>query len=85
MRAIYRRDIVEHRMVMENIYVRGLALAGAFNFLPGRTTQRSLIPDTPELGYVVIAAAIIWAFVPLIRAKRARRAHNSDDQAMPST
>ena len=71
MRAIYRRNIREHREVMQNLYVRGVMLAGAFNFLPGRTTgrttQRSLIPETPELGYVIIAVVLVWAFLPLVR------------------
>ena len=67
MRAIYRRNIAEHREVMQNLYVRGVMLAGAFNFLPGRTMQRSLIPDAPELGYVIIAAVLFWAFLPLMR------------------
>ena len=69
MRAIYRRDIKEHKAVMENLYVRGLALAGALNFLPGRTSARALIPDSPELGYVIIAAVLLWAFVPLLRGR----------------
>jgi protein-S-isoprenylcysteine O-methyltransferase Ste14 len=73
MRAIYRRNISEHREVMQHLYVRGVMLAGAFNFLPGRTAQRSLIPETPELGYVIIAAVMVWAFLPLVR--RAFSAH----------
>lgn len=54
-------------LVMENLYVRGVALAGAFNLLPGRSTARALIPDIPELGYLVIACVLIWALVPLLR------------------
>jgi uncharacterized membrane protein len=73
MRAIYRRDIALHKLVMENVYVRGLALAGAFNFLPGRTTARSLIPETPEIGYVIIAAVLVWALTPLVLRKRAQQ------------
>ena len=69
MRGIYRRDIVMHKQAMEGLYVRGLALAGAFNFLPGRTSARALIPDTPELGYVIITAVLFWAFVPLITGR----------------
>jgi uncharacterized membrane protein len=85
MRAIYRRDIVLHKLVMQNLYVRGIALAGAFNFLPGRTTQRALIPDTPELGYAIIAAVLVWAFVPIIRASLASRGSVQDaDRAAPS-
>lgn len=68
MRAIWRRDIATHKAVMGNLYMRGVALAGAFNFLPGRSMQRSLIPEVPELGYAIIALVLIWAFVPLIRA-----------------
>jgi uncharacterized membrane protein len=64
MRAIYRRDIKLHKEVMENVYVRGLALAGAVNFLPGRTIQKSLLPDAPMLGYVIIALVFAWAFLP---------------------
>ena len=37
MRAIYRRDIAQHHAVMEALYVRGLAMAGGFSLLPGRT------------------------------------------------
>ena len=74
MRAIYRRDVAIHRQVMQNLYVRGAALAGAFNFLPGRTVQRILIPDTPALGYVVIAAVLLWAFWPIVRRRRVARA-----------
>lgn len=74
MAAIYNRDIVTHKKVMEALYVRGLALAGAFNFLPGRTTQRALIPDHEWLGFVIIACVVVWAFAPLILSKlRANR------------
>ncbi len=73
MRAIFRKDVVLHKTVMENVYVRGLALAGALNFLPGRTSARSLIPETPEIGYVIIAVVVIWAFTPLILNSRAPR------------
>lgn len=73
MRAIYRRDTRLHRLVMQNLYVRGVALAGAFNFLPGRTTSEMLIPWAPELGYGIIGAVMIWAFVPLF--VRGRAAH----------
>ena len=74
MRAIWRRDIAEHRAVMQNLYVRGVCLAGAFNLLPGRTSQRTLFPDTPEIGFVVIATVILWAFWPFIKPRIARRA-----------
>ncbi|WP_415920073.1 DUF2306 domain-containing protein [Tateyamaria sp. SN6-1] len=74
LRAIWRRDVATHKQVMQNMYVRGVALAGAFNFLPGRTMQRSLIPEVPELGYVIIALVVVWAFAPVLRPKAAARA-----------
>ncbi|MGR3433300.1 MAG: DUF2306 domain-containing protein [Shimia sp.] len=74
MRAIFRRDVATHREVMANMYVRGVCLAGAFNLLPGRTSARALIPDAPWIGYAVIAAVCLWAFLPLIR--RAPKAKN---------
>ncbi|MEL7260993.1 MAG: hypothetical protein AAGK69_06425, partial [Pseudomonadota bacterium] len=70
MRAIYRRDVALHRHVMQNLYVRGVVLAGAFNFLPGRTAQRILLPDMPALGYGIIALVMIWAFLPFVRRAR---------------
>ncbi len=35
MKAVYRKDIRTHEAVMKNVYVRGLCLAGAFNFCLG--------------------------------------------------
>ena len=75
LRAIYRRDIREHAQIMENVYVRGVALAGAFQLLPGRSFQRALIPDVPMLGYAVIAVVLVWAFWPILqRASKTRAA-----------
>ncbi len=73
LRAIYRRDVALHAQIMENVYVRGVVLAGAFQLLPGRSFARALIPDVPVLGYVVIGAVLIWAFVPLVARGKARR------------
>lgn len=74
MAAIFRGDIKTHRETMMNLYVRGIALAGAFNFLPGRSVQRALIPEAEVLGYAIIAAALIWAFgAPLLALIGSRR------------
>ena len=70
MRAIWRRDIALHRHVMQALYVRGVALAGAFNFLPGRTMQRTLIPDVPEAGYAIIGIVALWSLWPLLPTTR---------------
>ncbi|MEO0357930.1 MAG: DUF2306 domain-containing protein [Pseudomonadota bacterium] len=66
MAAIFRRDVKTHRDTMQAMYVRGLCLAGAFNFLPGRSTQRALIPDHEWIGFVVIGVTLVWAFAPLV-------------------
>jgi len=67
MSAIWRGDVKTHRLTMQGIYVRGVALAGAFNFQPGRTMQQALIPGAEPVGYAIIAAVLVWAFLPLLR------------------
>lgn len=62
MRAIYRRDIAQHRDIMQNLYMRGILIAGAFNFLPGRSFQRAFIQDAPELGFALIGVVVVIAF-----------------------
>lgn len=73
MRGIWRRDIRAHEAAMKGLYWRGLCLAGLFQFIPGRTTSRAIFPETPELGWAVIAAgclAIAWLTVQNARAAR---------------
>lgn len=56
-------NITAHRAVFRSLYWRGLLIAGLLNFLPGRTMNRTILPDTPDLGYLVIAlggAALVW-------------------------
>ncbi|MEP1537350.1 MAG: DUF2306 domain-containing protein [Paracoccaceae bacterium] len=63
MHAIFRGNITAHRAALSGLYWQGLILAGLFNFIPGRMTNRSLFPENPELGYVVMAlggALIVW-------------------------
>lgn len=66
MHAIFEGNVKLHKQVMTNIYVRGVAIAGAFNFLPGRTMQRVLIPDQHVIGYVIVAVTLLWVFWPVI-------------------
>ena len=75
MRAIFRGDIVAHRAAFSGLYWHGLLIAGLFNFLPGRMTNRSLFPDNPEIGYVVLAvgcASIVWIRLIKPRLKGAK-------------
>jgi hypothetical protein len=43
-----------HRRVFQNLYWRGLVIAGLFNFLPGRALNRSVLPDRADAGWLVI-------------------------------
>ena len=81
MRAIYLRDIKTHQLTMQNMYVRGVALAGAFNFLPGRTMAQTLIPEVPAIGFVIIAVVLVWAFLPLVLNRRPDLAKKGSFQA----
>ena len=67
LRAIWRGDAMRHQAVMHNLYLRGVVLAGVLTLLPGRVLQRSLFPQVPELGLVVIAAVLVWLCAPLWR------------------
>ena len=55
---IRRGNPAAHAAVFRSLYWRGLCVAGLFNFLPGRTMNRSLLPDMPEAGYGVIALGL---------------------------
>ena len=64
MRAVLAGRIAEHRATMRSLYFNGLVIAGLANFLPGRTTNRTFFPQSPDAGYVVIAlgAVLLMAF-----------------------
>lgn len=59
MRAIFRRDVVAHQRALRSLYWRGLLVASSFNFLPGRTINRSVFPESPDTGFAVIAAGLM--------------------------
>lgn len=59
MRAIYQGRIEVHEQTMRGLYFNGLILAGLANFLPGRITNRTFFPQTPEYGYIVIAFGVV--------------------------
>lgn len=50
--------IAAHRIVLRNLYWYGLIIAGLFNFLPGRGTNRVVFAGREELGLWVIAAGM---------------------------
>lgn len=55
-----------HAQVLRSLYWRGLMIAGLFNFLPGRTTNRSLLGGDDTAGYVIIALGLTAIFAPML-------------------
>lgn len=62
-------QIAAHRRVFRNLYWFGVLLAGVFNFLPGRVINRAVLPDLPELGFVVISLAVLAGVIAMIIPK----------------
>lgn len=68
-----------HAAVMRSLYWRGLMIAGLFNFLPGRTTNRIFFDDARDAGYIVIAVGLTAIFAPVLwRMIRTRSVQNLD-------
>jgi len=67
MRAIYQRDFRAHEAALKGLYWQGLAIAGLFNFIPGRTVNRMLFShDLQFLGWGIIAAGgLALAYIAL--------------------
>lgn len=65
LRRARRGEIAIHRRIFHNLYWFGVIVAGLFNFLPGRAINRALMPETPELGYTVIATGLALVTVGL--------------------
>lgn len=55
---ILNGNIIGHRKTLTNLYWRGLIIAGIFNFLPGRTTNRAFFGDNESIGLVVVGAGL---------------------------
>lgn len=70
LRHVFAGRIALHRLVMRNLYWYGLIIAGLFNFLPGRTTNRIFFGQTPELGYLVLGLGLTGIAVVLLRGRR---------------
>lgn len=76
MRRARMGQVAAHRRVFRNLYWYGLMVAGLFNFLPGRIVNRTLFPQVPELGYVLIALGLTIA-LSLILYPRLQRSFQS--------
>ena len=63
LRTIWRGDVEAHRHAMRSLYWRGVLVAAAFNFLPGRVVNRTFFDDARAWGFVpmaLILALILW-------------------------
>jgi len=80
MRHAFAGRIDQHRAAFQNLYWRGLLIAGLFNFMPGRATNRSVFPETPDAGWlvIVIGMAVIFGDVARRRIMQIRLARNSE-------
>lgn len=61
-----------HRIVLRNLYWYGLIIAGLFNFLPGRGTNRVFFDGREALGIWVIVLGLALLLGNLIRGRAVR-------------
>jgi uncharacterized membrane protein len=71
-------DSAAHAAWMRGLYWQALIIAGTLTLLPGRTLNRVLFPDHPQVGFVVIAAV---AGALALRAWARRRDHRAGPSA----
>lgn len=69
-RHVINGRIVMHRLVMRNLYWYGLIIAGLFNFLPGRNTNRVFFEGNESAGYWVIIVGITLLVANSLLQKR---------------
>jgi uncharacterized membrane protein len=74
MQHVFAGRIREHQMVMRSLYWHGLAIAGLFKFLPGRTLNRMVFDDAHGFGYGVIAAGIAGIVLASLRRRKGQAA-----------
>lgn len=75
---IWKRDLKAHRQAMQGLFFGAVGLATSFTFLPGRTMNRVLFGEPSDLGWVIVAVAVIavtafrarWFRKPLSEAMR---------------
>jgi uncharacterized membrane protein len=66
-------DITAHRIALQNLYWRGLLIAGLFTLMPGRMMAQVVLGDRQTLGWLVIALGLAAILGPV--AWRLARAH----------
>lgn len=55
---VFKGNIAGHRKTLTNLYWRGLIIAGLFNLLPGRSSNRAVFGENEVLGWGVIALGL---------------------------
>lgn len=58
-----------HKAVVTNLYYRGLIIAGLFNFLPGRSSNRAVFGENDSLGYVVLGLGLTLVLGDVLRQR----------------
>lgn len=61
-----------HRDSLRSLYWYGLCLASLANFLPERMVNRTFFPNSPDLGFVIIAAGSVVVLVSIFRNRQVR-------------
>lgn len=69
-RHVVQGRINAHRVTMRNLYWYGLIIAGLFNFLPGRSTNRIFFEGQESFGYYVLGAGILILVANTVLQKR---------------
>lgn len=63
-------NVVGHSQTMRGLYWYGVLAAGAFTFIPGRIMNRTIFPDAPWLGFVVIECGAVFVVRQIRRDAR---------------
>ncbi|MEX0285343.1 MAG: DUF2306 domain-containing protein [Paracoccaceae bacterium] len=70
LRSIRIGNIARHRGWMTGFYWHGVVIAASFTFLPGRILNETLFPQSPSLGYIIIASGLAAIGLQAILARR---------------
>lgn len=66
LRQIRAGNVVAHQLALQNLYWRGLLIAGLFTLMPGRTLSNAFLADAPALAWVIIGLGLTAILGPLI-------------------
>jgi len=78
-RAAIRRDFDKHQRIFRSLYMTGLIITGLLTFLPGRTINRMVFGDRPELGWAIIAGLLVWGLYRILAPRVRASSRTSSD------